>query len=166
MPVVKVEALYPTTSTVLNAILARDFDCFHEQTKLLLSHDGLSWLCHLDSKEGHLWLEQTTNTSFDHFLMQVEFDLGTANMLALFNHADWRPLLLSAETKLIAQIEAQLQQGLHEGWIAKNVNCSGTALLLYSLFVGLLTVRDMGIPVDRNALADAVARLCRSLMPE
>lgn len=37
--------------------------------------------------------------------------------------------------------------------------------MLYSLFVGLLTTRDMDIPTDHQALARAIARLCRTLIP-
>ncbi len=38
--------------------------------------------------------------------------------------------------------------------------------MLYSLFVGLLTTRDMEISTDPQALARAIARLCRTLMPD
>ncbi len=161
----EVKALYPTTKDMLSAILARDFAGFREQLGLLISREGLAWLGHLDGKEGGLWLAEAPDAGFDRFLMQAEFDIGTSNLLILFNHPDWRHDLLTAETALIHQVSDLLHQGQNEGWIAKDVNCAGTAFMLYTLFVGLVTTRDMAIPADHPSLAVAIARFCRTLMP-
>lgn len=165
LPLEEIETLYPSTEDMLSAILARDFTGFREQLGLLLSSEGLAWLSHLDDKEGGMWLADNPDASFDRFLMQVEFDIGTANLITLFKHPDWRHDLLAAETGLIRQVGEQLSQGQREGWIAHDVDCAGTAFMLYTLFVGLLTTRDMDIPTDHQALARAIARLCRTLIP-
>lgn len=165
LPLEEVEALYPSTEDMLSAILARDFAGFRQQLGLLLSSEGLGWLSHMDEQEGGMWLAENPDASFDRFLMQAEFDIGTSNLITLFKHPDWRHDLLAAETGLIRQVGEQLAQGQREGWIAHDIDCAGTAFMLYSLFVGLLTTREMDIPTDPQALARAIGRLCRTLMP-
>jgi AcrR family transcriptional regulator len=123
-----------------------------------------SEIAQLSTKEGILWLTQITAAELEQLIEPKGFELGTDSWLELARDGEGRKRLLAVDQSLRQMISRQLEQGKAEGWIRKPVDSDGTAAILLALFSGLQLESEVGLAVDTQATAYAIADLFGGLL--
>ena len=118
----------------------------------------------LSTKEGILWLTKITAEELAQLIEPKGFELGTDSWLELARDGEGRKRLLAVDQSLRQMISRQLEQGKAEGWIRKPVDSDGTAAILLALFSGLQLESEVGLAVDTQATAYAIADLFGGLL--
>jgi AcrR family transcriptional regulator len=118
----------------------------------------------LSTKEGILWLTKITAEELAQLIEPKGFELGTDSWLELARDGEGRKRLLAVDQSLRQMISRQLEQGKAEGWIRKPVDSDGTAAILLALFNGLQLESEVGLAVDTQATAYAIADLFGGLL--
>lgn len=118
----------------------------------------------LSTKEGILWLTKITAEELAQLIEPKGFELGTDSWLELARDCEGRKRLLAVDQSLRQMISRQLEQGKAEGWIRKPVDSDGTAAILLALFSGLQLESEVGLAVDTQATAYAIADLFGGLL--
>lgn len=118
----------------------------------------------LSTKEGILWLTKITAEELAQLIEPKGFELGTDSWLELARDGEGRKRLLAVDHSLRQMISRQLEQGKAEGWIRKPVDSDGTAAILLALFSGLQLESEVGLAVDTQATAYAIADLFGGLL--
>jgi len=118
----------------------------------------------LSTREGILWLTQIKAEELAQLIEPKGFELGTDSWLELARDGEGRKRLLLVDQTLRQMISRQLEQGKAEGWIRKSVDSDGTAAILLALFSGLQLGSEVGLAVDTQATACAIADLFGGLL--
>ena len=118
----------------------------------------------LSTREGILWLTQIKAEELAQLIEPKGFELGTDSWLELARDGEGRKRLLLVDQTLRQMISRQLEQGKAEGWIRKSVDSDGTAAILLALFSGLQLGSEVGLAVDTQATACAIADLFGGLI--
>ena len=118
----------------------------------------------LSTREGILWLTRLTAEELAQLIEPKGFELGTDSWLELARDGEGRKRLLAVDQTLRQMISRQLEQGKAEGWIRKSVDSDGTAAILLALFSGLQLGSEVGLAVDTQATACAIADLFGGLI--
>jgi AcrR family transcriptional regulator len=118
----------------------------------------------LSTREGILWLTQIKAEELAQLIEPKGFELGTDSWLELGRDGEGRKRLLLVDQTLRQMISRQLEQGKAEGWIRKSVDSDGTAAILLALFSGLQLGSEVGLAVDTQATACAIADLFGGLI--
>ncbi len=118
----------------------------------------------LSTREGILWLTRLTAEELAQLIEPKGFELGTDSWLELARDGEGRKRLLVVDQTLRQMISRQLEQGKAEGWIRKSVDSDGTAAILLALFSGLQLGSEVGLAVDTQATACAIADLFGGLL--
>ena len=118
----------------------------------------------LSTREGILWLTRLTAEELAQLIEPKGFELGTDSWLELARDGEGRKRLLLVDQTLRQMISRQLEQGKAEGWIRKSVDSDGTAAILLALFSGLQLGSEVGLAVDTQATACAIADLFGGLL--
>ena len=118
----------------------------------------------LSTRQGILWLTQIKAEELAQLIEPKGFELGTDSWLELARDGEGRKRLLLVDQTLRQMISRQLEQGKAEGWIRKSVDSDGTAAILLALFSGLQLGSEVGLAVDTQATACAIADLFGGLL--
>ena len=118
----------------------------------------------ISTREGILWLTQIKAEELAQLIEPKGFELGTDSWLELARDGEGRKRLLLVDQTLRQMISRQLEQGKAEGWIRKSVDSDGTAAILLALFSGLQLGSEVGLAVDTQATACAIADLFGGLI--
>jgi AcrR family transcriptional regulator len=118
----------------------------------------------LSTREGILWLTQIKAEELAQLIEPKGFELGTDSWLELARDGEGRKRLLLVDQTLRQMISRQLEQGKAEGWIRKSVDSDGTAAIFVALFSGLQLGSEVGLAVDTQATACAIADLFGGLL--
>ena len=118
----------------------------------------------LSTREGILWLTRLTAEELAQLIEPKGFELGTDRWLELAGDGLGRKRLLAVNHGWRQMISRQLEKGKAEGWIRKSVDSDGTAAILLALFSGLQLGSEVGLAVDTQATACAIADLFGGLL--
>ena len=118
----------------------------------------------LSTRQGILWLTQIKAEELAQLIEPKGFELGTDSWLELARDGEGRKRLLLVDQTLRQMISRQLEQGKTEGWIRKSVDSDGTAAILLALFSGLQLGSEVGLAVNTQATACAIADLFGGLL--
>ena len=118
----------------------------------------------LSTRQGILWLTQIKAEELAQLIEPKGFELGTDSWLELARDGEGRKRLLLVDQTLRQMISRQLEQGKVEGWIRNSVDSDGTAAILLALFSGLQLGSEVGLAVNTQATACAIADLFGGLL--
>ena len=118
----------------------------------------------LSTRQGILWLTQIKAEELAQLIEPKGFELGTDSWLELARDGEGRKRLLLVDQTLRQMISRQLEQGKAEGWIRNSVDSDGTAAILLALFSGLQLGSEVGLAVNTQATACAIADLFGGLL--
>jgi TetR/AcrR family transcriptional regulator, repressor for uid operon len=118
----------------------------------------------LASEEGLRWLSQLKGSDMKQLLRTSEFNLGSDSWLELARNERTRTLIVKADRQAKSIMEKAILRGQREGWIKKDVDAKGFAIVLLATLSGLLFDVELAFKLPQDAVARSLAYLMRSVI--
>ncbi|PAW75793.1 MAG: hypothetical protein B9S32_17185 [Verrucomicrobia bacterium Tous-C9LFEB] len=122
---------------------------------------GFEQLRKLGNREGFLWLSKMRTKDWPILLPPSEFKLGPDSWLEVFRNKQFRKKAIALDCAMRKSLADVLRAGQKAGWVRAELNPTGAASLLLSLFSGLLFDGQTNPELDWSAKAKAMADLVR-----
>jgi hypothetical protein len=136
---------------IIGAILEKERERDSEDIRRLVSREGLQRLADMQGDD------------FAQLMAPSSFELGLDTWLELHRHPKYRDRIHQEDAELRRQLGDSLREGQEEGWLRPELNVEGTVNVLFALFMGLLSDRQLNPTLNMGATAQAVSsyvRLC------
>lgn len=131
------------------------------EAEMKANEEDLLALAHRQALEA---LAVLTGEQLQEMLLPSGYGLATESWLELSRCPEGRKELAFASAKQEAALAAVLEQGQAEGWVRPSLNARGAASLLLILYTGVQFDADLGMEIDFEASAQAIADLIKSFI--
>lgn len=138
---------FPDKRSMIRAIMEIEFEQYETDIQNLATKEGIQWLAHIRPKD------------LMELLQPKAFDLGTDSWLEMARDPEGRLRMLEFDKKLRQTLSKELKCGQADGWVRPALDCAGAATLILALFSGLSFDRELGLGLEPNATARALADL-------
>ncbi|QIL45127.1 TetR/AcrR family transcriptional regulator [Acidovorax sp. HDW3] len=138
---------FPDKRAMIMAIAEIEFEHYKRELEQLATRDGIRWLARITPQE------------LREVLQPQGFELGTDSWLELARDSEGRQRWVAFDRRLRESLAQELLRGQKNGWVRPALNCVGAANMILALFSGLLFDAEMGIDIDFQANASALADL-------
>lgn len=138
---------FPDKRAMIMAIAEIEFEHYKRELEQLATRDGIRWLARITPQE------------LREVLQPQGFELGTDSWLELARDPEGRQRWVAFDRRLRESLAQELLHGQKNGWVRPALNCVGAANMILALFSGLLFDAEMGIDIDAQASASALADL-------
>jgi TetR/AcrR family transcriptional regulator, repressor for uid operon len=143
---------FKTKQEMIEAIALIEVDSFLDNVKLLAT------------KEGLLWLSRVKGADMKQLLRKSEFELGTDSWIELARAEGTRSLITRADRDAKLAMEKALLRGQLDGWVRKDVDAEGFAIVLLATLSGLLFDAELGFKLPNDAIARSLTHLMQSVV--